>query len=77
MVNDAGDGEGLIEIEVAYAKPEEQAIVTLKVPQGTTLEQAVKLSGLLTRFPEISYSELKLGIFGVCLQARTGCETRR
>ena len=57
--------EGLLEIEVAYAKPEEQAIVTVNVPQGTTLEQAVTLSGLLGRFPEITRTELKVGIFGV------------
>ncbi|MEQ1543728.1 RnfH family protein [Methyloglobulus sp.] len=54
----------MIEIEVAYAKPEEQFIVTLNVSQGTTLQQAVELSGLLSRFPEISIPALKLGIFG-------------
>jgi uncharacterized protein len=59
------DDGGLIEIEVAYAKPEEQVIVTINVPQGTTVGQAVILSGLLERFPEISQSELKTGIFGV------------
>jgi uncharacterized protein len=65
MGNELGVEEGLIELEVAYAKPEQQAIVTINVPQGTTLEQAVKLSGLLVRFPEINCSELRLGIFGV------------
>ena len=59
------DDGRLIEIEVAYAKPEEQIIVTIKVPQGTTVGEAVILSGLLERFPEISQSELKTGIFGV------------
>jgi uncharacterized protein len=62
---DGGDGgANLIKIEVAYAKPEEQIFVTLNVPQGTTLQQAVELSGLLSRFPEISIPVLKLGIFG-------------
>jgi uncharacterized protein len=65
MVDGVGGEEGLIEVEVAYAKPEEQVIVTIKVPQGTTIAQAVKLSGLLARFPEISHSELKVGVFGV------------
>jgi putative ubiquitin-RnfH superfamily antitoxin RatB of RatAB toxin-antitoxin module len=64
MVNDTGDGRGLFELEVAYAKPEEQVIVTIKVPQGTTIGQVVQLSGLLARFPEISSSGLKVGIFG-------------
>lgn len=65
MVDGINGEETLIEVEVAYAKPEEQAIVTIKVPQETTIEQAVELSGLLGRFPEISPSDLKLGIFGV------------
>lgn len=64
MANETGD-QGLIEIEVAYAKPEEQVIVAINVPQGTTIEQAVNLSGLLARFPEISRSGLKVGVFGV------------
>lgn len=65
MVDEVGGGAALIEIEVAYAKPEEQVIITVKVPQGTTIAQAVGLSGLLPRFPEISGPELKLGVFGV------------
>jgi putative ubiquitin-RnfH superfamily antitoxin RatB of RatAB toxin-antitoxin module len=65
MVDGISDEETLIEVEVAYAKPEEQVIVTISVPQGTTIEQAANLSGLLVRFPEISHSDLKLGIFGV------------
>jgi uncharacterized protein len=55
---------GLIKIEVAYAKPEEQVIVLLNVKKDTTIEHAVRLSGLQERFPEISHSELKVGIFG-------------
>jgi uncharacterized protein len=65
MVDGVGGKAGLFEIEVAYAKPEEQVIAAIKVPQGTTLAQAVELSGVLGRFPEISHSDLKLGIFGV------------
>lgn len=55
----------MIEIEVAYAKPEEQALVELSLPEGATVEAAILASGLLKRFPEIAKSELKAGIFGV------------
>ncbi|WAK03653.1 RnfH family protein [Methylobacter sp. YRD-M1] len=59
--------EQLIDVEVAYAKPEEQVILSLKVPEGASVEQAIKASGLLARFPEIEPSEIKAGIFGnVC-----------
>ncbi len=57
----------LIDVEVAYAKPEQQEIVALKLPEGTTTEQAILASGLLNRFPEIDETDLKVGIFGsVC-----------
>lgn len=65
MDDEVSGEEGLIELEVAYAKPEEQAIIKVKVPQGTTIGQAVNLSGLLACFSELSGSELKVGIFGV------------
>jgi putative ubiquitin-RnfH superfamily antitoxin RatB of RatAB toxin-antitoxin module len=59
--------EILIAIEVAYATPEQQVIVALDMPEGTTVEQAIQASGLLNRFPEISATDLKIGIFGsVC-----------
>ncbi len=53
-----------IMVEVAYARPDEQRILELEVDQGTTLEQAVELSGVLDRFPEIEFESAKMGIFG-------------
>jgi putative ubiquitin-RnfH superfamily antitoxin RatB of RatAB toxin-antitoxin module len=54
----------MVNVEVAYAKPEEQAIVVLQMQEGTTVEAAIKASGLLELFPEIALSELNAGIFG-------------
>ena len=51
-------------IEVIYALPEEQQILTLDVEQGTTVEQAIKLSGVLEKYPEIDLDKNKVGIFG-------------
>jgi putative ubiquitin-RnfH superfamily antitoxin RatB of RatAB toxin-antitoxin module len=57
----------MVEVEVAYANPEQQLIVTLTMPEGTSVEDAIKASGLLDYFPEIVMSELNAGIFGeVC-----------
>ncbi|HES77267.1 MAG TPA: RnfH family protein, partial [bacterium] len=53
----------LIGVEVAYALPERQTLLRLKVPVGTTAEQAVQRSGLLTRHPDLDLSASKLGIF--------------
>ena len=54
----------LIEIEVAYALPGNQTLECLKVPNGTTVAQAVKLSGICNKFPEIQPNDKNLGIFG-------------
>ncbi|MDH5601518.1 MAG: RnfH family protein [Gammaproteobacteria bacterium] len=51
-------------IEVIYALPEEQQLITLDVEQGTTVEQAIKLSGVLEKYPEIDLEKNKVGIFG-------------
>lgn len=52
----------MLEIEVAYAAPREQLIVSLRVPEGTTAAEAVDLSGIRVRFPEIE-AHPPLGIF--------------
>ncbi len=58
------DGAETIEVEVAYALPEEQELVALEVPAGTTVEEAIRLSGILDRHPEIDLQVNKVGIFG-------------
>ncbi|MGZ5027649.1 MAG: RnfH family protein [Methylobacter sp.] len=55
----------MVNVEVAYAKPEEQVIITLAMEEGATVEAAIKASGLLELFPEIALPELNAGIFGV------------
>ncbi len=53
-----------IPVEVAFALPDEQAILPLEVPEGTTAEEAIRQSGILQRFPSIDLSKNKIGIFG-------------
>jgi hypothetical protein len=54
----------LITVEVAYALPDEQVILSLEVPDNTSVEQAVKRSGILERYPQINLDNDKVGIFG-------------
>lgn len=63
-------------VEVAYALPRQQLIVQLKVPEGTTAEQAVRQSGILEKFPEINLDENKLGIFGKLVKNDTPLRER-
>lgn len=54
---------GLMDVEVAYALPDKQTLLRLKVPQGTTAQQAVERSRLLERYPDLDLAGSKLGIF--------------
>jgi uncharacterized protein len=54
----------MIRVEVVYARPEEQALVALEMPEGTTVREAIERSGILERFPEIDLTRLTVGIFG-------------
>ncbi|SFU93963.1 RnfH family protein [Halomonas korlensis] len=61
-----------IDIEVAYALPSEQCIISLSVPDGTTAREAVMLARLEAHFPECeaaTFREADLGIFGALLKA--------
>lgn len=51
-------------VEVAYALPHKQKIVTLNVPEGTSMLDAVRLSGMEQHFPELDLESAPLGIFG-------------
>ncbi|AOY89943.1 RnfH family protein [Marinobacter salinus] len=51
-------------VEVAYARPDKQEILAVKVPEGTTVLEAVKLSGISGIFTEIDPDATDMGIFG-------------
>ncbi|WP_299180028.1 RnfH family protein [uncultured Neptuniibacter sp.] len=50
-------------IEVAYALPTEQKIISLKVPDECTVYEAVIKSGIKDIFPEIDPENDPMGIF--------------
>ncbi|EUB84127.1 RnfH family protein [Pseudomonas sp. GM30] len=56
--------EPVIEIEVVYAAVDRQVLRTLRVPQGTTVREALLKSGISDEFPELDLSDCPLGIFG-------------
>jgi putative ubiquitin-RnfH superfamily antitoxin RatB of RatAB toxin-antitoxin module len=53
-----------LHVEVVYALPQRQELVKLTLPVGSTLQQAVEVSGLPQRYPEIDLAKLKLGVYG-------------
>lgn len=60
-------GANTITVEVAYALAEEQKIIALDVPPGTTARQAVRMSGMVESFPEIDVDQATMGIFSQVL----------
>ncbi|WP_019625708.1 RnfH family protein [Thioalkalivibrio sp. ALJT] len=54
----------MIRVEVAYALPARQVILPLVVPEGTTVDTALRQSEIEKQFPEIDLETVKVGIFG-------------
>jgi putative ubiquitin-RnfH superfamily antitoxin RatB of RatAB toxin-antitoxin module len=53
-----------MDVEVAYAKPEIQVLIPLRVEPDTTARSAIELSGIEDRFPELTGSGYDFGVFG-------------
>ena len=60
-----------IRVEVAYARPDVQVIMPIDVAPGTTLEEAIRISGILEQFPDIDLSKNKTSIFGKLAKPNT------
>ncbi|MEE2000188.1 RnfH family protein [Alkalimonas sp. MEB108] len=52
-----------ITIEVAYALPQKQSLLTVTVPAEASVEQAIRLSGILELYPELELATQKVGIW--------------
>lgn len=59
-----------MKIEVIYALPDRQELVTLDLPEGSTAMQAIEASGLLKKYPDIDPGgRNKLGVFAKLVKA--------
>lgn len=54
---------GELEIEVAYALPNKQEILTVTVDPGTTVQQAIEASGICHFFEDIDLEKNPVGIW--------------
>ena len=55
--------EILISVQVSYVTPQVQFLRTLRVVDGTNIQQAIGLSGLLQEISGIDLAQLKVGIY--------------
>ena len=53
-----------LSIEICFARPDQQTLVSLDVPPNTTVRQAIEGSGIIGQCPEIDLSTLAVGVFG-------------
>src|SRR5690554_732657 len=51
-------------VEVVYALPHAQKLMTVEVDEGTSMFDAAKLSNIEAEFHELNHEEAKLGVFG-------------
>ena len=52
-----------MDVEVVYAMPEQQSLLTLSVNENCTAIEAVRQSDIVSEYPEIDLENAKLGIF--------------
>ncbi len=60
--------DGKISIELAFALPDEQVIIPLRVVAGTTLYEAACQSDICTKFGQINLDQSPMGIFGIAVK---------
>lgn len=58
-----------LQIEVVYALPERQMLRRVSLPEGSTVQDAVRASGLAAEFPEID--PIRVGIYGKAVLINT------
>lgn len=58
-------------VGVCYAEAERQLWLRLEVPDDSTIQQAIELSGVLKQYPHIDLGSQKVGIFGKLAKLET------
>lgn len=50
-------------VEVAYALPDKQSLISIEIKNGSTLKEAIEASGILETFEQIDLANYRVGIF--------------
>ncbi len=54
----------VIRVEVAYATPDRQRVLEVELPPDSTVEEAIRASGILDEFPDIDIGRQAVGVYG-------------
>lgn len=60
---DSENSHSMIHIEVVYAVPDKQVLLSLSVPEGTTVAVGIEQSAIQDEFPELKMEIKAVGIF--------------
>lgn len=52
-----------IQVEVVYGLPDRQKLLKITVPNGSTVEQVIELSGIKKHFPDLKVEKKRVGIW--------------
>ncbi len=63
--------DNTIQVELGYAKPDNQVLISLSVVDGATVESVIRESGFLERFQDIDLERNQVGIFGKACELNT------
>jgi len=55
--------DNVLSIEIAYASAQQGWLIPLNVEKGTTIQQAIIISGILEQCPDINLQTNKVGLF--------------
>lgn len=66
----SSEQQELIPVEVAYALPDRQEIISLSVERGCTALDAARQSNIAGHFPEIDLENAAMGIFSKALDGK-------
>jgi len=53
----------MISVEVIYPLPQKQEILSVGLPPGSTVREAIEACGVMQKYPEIDLAKNKLGVF--------------
>ncbi len=68
---------GLINVEVVYALPQRQELVSVRLAEGATVRDALEASGLLQKYPDIQPDRAnKLGVYAKLVKLDTEVRDR-
>mgnify|MGYP001823288011 CR=1 FL=1 len=62
--NSSGKDQKKMHVEVVFALPKEQDVIDIEVPEQSTVDDAIRESKIMEKYPEIDLEVNKTGIFG-------------